>query len=122
MTMRRGRRRKLRVLILGAGTGPAENLIRSLRAGDPSLHLLGAHHDPFPLRKSAAERLYLIPRPEDRDFIGSVGRILENARIHLVVPTSDVEVRQLASGDAVCPAACSSPAPPSSRSARTSTR
>jgi carbamoyl-phosphate synthase large subunit len=91
-----GSRRTPRVLILGAGTGPAENLARSLRAGDPSLRLFGAHSDRFPLRKSAAERLYLIPRPDDRHFLGSLCRVVQQERITVVVPTSDGEVQRLA--------------------------
>src|SRR4030095_12488535 len=39
-----------RLLVTGAGTGPAENLIRSLRAGEPALVIAGCHDDRFALR------------------------------------------------------------------------
>jgi len=103
MTTHRTQGRALRVLILGAGTGPAENLVRSLRAGDRSLVLVGAHSDRFHLRKSAAERLYLIPRAEDPAFPGSLCGIVQRERVGLVIPTSDAEVRRLSGARAALP-------------------
>ena len=43
-----------RLLVTSAGTGPSNNLIRSLRAGEPALTILGGHDDPFVLQGSAA--------------------------------------------------------------------
>src|SRR5438128_3828335 len=44
-----------RVLVTGAGTGACENLLRSLRAGDASLAIVGCHHDRFALKGSTAD-------------------------------------------------------------------
>ena len=52
-----------RVLITNAGRGASNNLIRSLRAGDLSLSILGCHDDQFVLKNSEAERNYLVPPP-----------------------------------------------------------
>jgi hypothetical protein len=45
-----------RLLVTSAGTGPSNNLIRSLRAGHPSVVVIGAHDDPFILQNSTADR------------------------------------------------------------------
>ena len=41
-----------RLLITGAGTGASNNLVRSLRGGDPSLRIVGVNSDRFVLKKS----------------------------------------------------------------------
>lgn len=85
-----------RLLVTGAGTGPSENLIRSLRAGDPSLVVAGCHHDRFALKNSAADARYLIPVPAHRDFARALCRIVARAKIDLLIPTSDADVLRLA--------------------------
>jgi biotin carboxylase len=84
-----------RLLILGAGTAAAENLLRSLRHGDPCLVVLGAHDDRFVLKHSGADRRYLLPSPRARGFIPALRGLTRAAGIDLVVPTSDVHVQVL---------------------------
>ena len=85
----------IRLLVTGAGTGPSNNLVRSLRAGDPSLRIVGCHDDRFYLRKSSAERNYLVPSPRRTDFAGALRRIIRTERIDLLIPTSDHDVRRI---------------------------
>jgi len=85
-----------RVLVTGAGTGPAENLIRSLRAGDRGLFVAGCHDDRFELRASAADARYLIPPSHHRDYLRALRGLAEREAIGLLVPTSDAEVRRVA--------------------------
>lgn len=87
---------KGRLLVTGAGMGPAENLIRSLRAGEPSLVIAGCHDDRFALRASAADAKYLMPARPHRDYLRVLRRLVEREKIDLVVPTSDADVRRLA--------------------------
>ncbi len=87
-----------RLLVLGAGTAAAENLMRSLRAADPSLALCGANHDRFVLKHSAADARYLVPRPDARVFVRVLRAIIADARIDLVLPTSDRHVQALSHG------------------------
>jgi short-subunit dehydrogenase len=47
-----------RVLVTGAGTGAANNLVRSLKAGDSSLTVVGRHDGRFALKQSVADRNY----------------------------------------------------------------
>lgn len=83
------------LLILGAGTGAGNNLLRSLRAGDPSLRIVGCHSDRFVLKRSAADRHYLIPSSSRPGYANALRRIIKTEKAELLVPTTDVEVRAL---------------------------
>jgi carbamoyl-phosphate synthase large subunit len=85
-----------RLLLLGAGSGAANNLVRSLRACDRSMAIIGAHHDRFVLRGAPTERRYLLPSLSHPDFVGAVNRLIAAERIDVLIPTSDAEVRALA--------------------------
>jgi carbamoyl-phosphate synthase large subunit len=87
---------KRRLLVTGAGTGPAENLIRSLRAGEPSLVITGCHDDRFALRASAADAKYLVPPRLHRHHLRVLRTLVERKKIDLVIPTSDADVRRFA--------------------------
>jgi glutathione synthase/RimK-type ligase-like ATP-grasp enzyme len=84
------------LLVLGAGSGAGNNLIRSLRLGDPSLVISGAHRDRFMLKNSAAARNHLVPPPTHPDFVDRLAQIVQLERMALVIPTSDADVRALA--------------------------
>ena len=82
-----------RVLVIGAGSGAANNLIASLRSALPDFIAVGAHHDPFILRKSIADRNYLLsPAAED---VGEIASVVTGEAIDLVIPSSDADVRRL---------------------------
>jgi carbamoyl-phosphate synthase large subunit len=83
-----------RLLILEAGSAASSNIVRSLKAGDPSLAIVGCNDNPFVLRKSAADRNYLLPDFSD-DLAGALRRIIKAERVDVVIPTSDDGVRQL---------------------------
>lgn len=89
-----GIRKKMerRLLVLGAGSGATNNLIRSLRTGDPSLFIAGCNADRFVLKKSAADRNYLIPASGCRGFSRALRRLIENEKIDLLIPNSDSDV------------------------------
>ncbi len=82
-----------RVLITGAGTGGSNNLVRSLRAGDPSLVIVGCHDDRFVLKKSAAERNHLVPSLDHPRFAASLRHVIGVESINLLIPTTDADVR-----------------------------
>ena len=84
-----------RLLITGAGNGPGNNLIRSLKVGDPSLFVAGCHSDRFVLKKSAAARNFLVHPVTHRSFLRDVERVIARARVELLIPTTDVDVRVL---------------------------
>jgi carbamoyl-phosphate synthase large subunit len=84
-----------RLLVMGAGTGASNNLIRSLRAGNPPFFIVGCHHDPFYLKKSASDENYLISRSDQRGFVESLQSVIAAERIDLLIPNSDSEVRSI---------------------------
>ena len=81
-----------RVLVTGAGTGASNNVVRSLRAGDGSLVVIGCHANRFALTQSAADRNYLIPATPAGTVAGW-RRVIEAERIDLLIPTTDADVR-----------------------------
>src|SRR5262249_34990657 len=84
-----------RLLILGAGTGASNNLVRSLRVADPSLRIAGCHSDRFLLKRSAADRRYLIPRSAERGYTRALRRVVRAEDAELLIPTTDADVRVL---------------------------
>jgi len=54
-------RMNARLLVTSAGSGASGNLVRSLRAGNASLTIVGCHDDQFILKNSTADRNYLVP-------------------------------------------------------------
>ena len=81
-----------RLLITSGGTGGSNNLIRSLQAGDPSLEIVGCHDDPFILKKSLADRKYLIPTSRGSRWARALRHICWTEEIDLVIPTTDADV------------------------------
>ena len=86
----------VRLLLLGAGSGAANNLVRSLRAHDRALTIIGAHHDRFILRTAPTERRYLLPAASHPGFVDALNQLIAAERIDVVVPTSDRDTRALA--------------------------
>ena len=84
-----------RVLVLRAGSALGNNVIRSLKAGDPSLVILGCHHDRFVLKKSEASRNLMVPLAPDM-FPGALRRIVGEESIDLLIPTTDEDVLTIA--------------------------
>jgi carbamoyl-phosphate synthase large subunit len=84
-----------RVLVMGAGSAGAENLIRGLRRADPSLRLLGCNDDPFVVRGSAADERALLPAPGHPRFARMLRRLAREWGVDLIVPTIDRHVQAL---------------------------
>jgi len=82
-----------RLLLGGAGSAAASNLIRSLRAGGRPLTLIGCHSDRFMLRKSTADRNYLVPALTHPGFFRALRRVIAREKVDLLIPTTDAEVR-----------------------------
>ena len=82
-----------RLLLTGAGSAATSNLIRSLRAGHRALTIVGCHSDRFLLKKSSADRNYLVPALSHSDYLAALRRVIARERIELLIPTTDAEVR-----------------------------
>ena len=79
-----------RLLVTSAGTGPSNNLIRSLRAGHPSMVVIGAHDDPFILQNSTADRRYRVPAAGP-GWARALRRIAREEAVDLVIPATDAD-------------------------------
>jgi carbamoyl-phosphate synthase large subunit len=88
-------RSRRRLLVLRAGSGPGNTLMRSLKAGDSSLFMVGCHQDRFELKKSLADRNYLVPPFAHAGFRRALRKIIKAERIDLVLPTHYVDVRTI---------------------------
>jgi glutathione synthase/RimK-type ligase-like ATP-grasp enzyme len=82
----------IRLLVPGAGTGPGNSLIRSLKSGDSSLIVIGCHDDRFVLRKSIADRNYLVPPRAHPRYPSSLRRVIRREKIDLLIPNTDEDV------------------------------
>lgn len=84
------------VLITSAGSGAANNLVRSLKRWNPSLATGGCHHDPFRLRASAADRNWLV-LPVGHPRGGAALRaVVADASADLLMPMTDADVGAVA--------------------------
>jgi carbamoyl-phosphate synthase large subunit len=84
-----------RVLVLSAGTGATNNLMRGLREGYAGLGIVGCHADRFTLRKSLADRNYVAPEPTDAAFLPALRTIVGKEAIDLIIPGNDGDVLAL---------------------------
>ena len=84
-----------RLMVMAAGTGACNNLVRSLRAGDTEAYIVGCNDDRFTLKQSAADKLYLMPPVAHPAFADALLRLLDHERIDLVIPSGDGDVLAL---------------------------
>jgi len=84
-----------RLLVMAAGTGACNNLVRSLRAGDAEVYIVGCNDDRFTLKQSSADRLYLTPPVSTAEFDTALLRLLDHEKIDLVIPSGDGDVLAL---------------------------
>src|SRR5216683_6724144 len=84
-----------RLLVMGAGGGPTNNLVRSLTLGDSSFSIIGCHSNRFTLKNSPTERNYLLPSAKHPAFIESLNTVIEKEHIDLLIPNSDADVKAI---------------------------
>jgi hypothetical protein len=88
-----------RILVTGAGSGPSNNLMRSLLHKEPATVLFGCHSDRFTLKKSSAQRNFLLPSLDldEAGFEQALRCVVESAGVELIMPGGDRDARALAS-------------------------
>jgi carbamoylphosphate synthase large subunit len=84
------------VLVTGAGSGRANNLIRSLQSAPGAFEVTGCNHDPFLLRRSEASWSFRAPDPSDPGFAAACQPIIHSRYIDLIMPSSDEDALALA--------------------------
>lgn len=83
------RRRKIRALVTGAGTGATGNIIRALRRIATPPYIVGINDNRITLRQSSADRNYLCPASGEKYFIDAVIEIVRRERVNVVIATDD---------------------------------
>lgn len=89
------KKRDIRVLVTGAGTGSSANLIRALRAMSPKPYVVGVNHDRFFLKLSIADANHITPDPDGGGFTDALLEIIKRERINVVMATNDNVVKVL---------------------------
>jgi carbamoyl-phosphate synthase large subunit len=84
-----------RLLVMAAGTGASNNLVRSLRAAGDGVYIVGCNADRFTLKQSGADRLYLTPAVTHAAFGAALLRLADHEKIDLVIPSGDDDVAAL---------------------------
>jgi len=100
-----------RVLVMRAGTGSSNNLVRSLHAVSDDVTVIGCHSDRFHLRRSEADRNYLIPLRDHPDLAHALHFVIAKERVNVVIPTTDDDVRTVSDVRASLPCRAFLPAP-----------
>jgi hypothetical protein len=97
------KKRDIRVLVTGAGTGSSANLIRALRAMTPKPYVVGVNDDRFVLKLSLADKSYVCRDPASKEFTNSLLEIIRRERISVVMATDDNAVKALSDNRARYP-------------------
>jgi hypothetical protein len=87
----------VRILVTAAGSGPSNNLMRSVLHGIPEATLIGCHSDRFILKKSPAQRNFLLPPLDTREGRVGLEQVVAAAQASLVIPGNDRDACALAS-------------------------
>jgi len=80
------------VMILGAGGGGGNNLIRSLRRSTLDLRIIGSNCLPHAVAKSTADATYLMPESRNPDYLPRLQEVIRTEAVDLVIPNNDREV------------------------------
>lgn len=89
-------RRKKRIIVPGAGSGGHNNIIRDIRAARSDIYIVGTNADYFSLLLSNADRDYLLPAADEKNYVEKLNALIERERIDALVPGGDREVRAVA--------------------------
>jgi carbamoyl-phosphate synthase large subunit len=82
------------VLLAEAGSVPSNNVVRSLRAAGDFV-IIGCSADRFLLKKSDADRKYLMPVASHPAFVEVLVDVIRKEGVDLLIPTSDPMVRTI---------------------------
>lgn len=81
-----------RILITGAGGSAAYNFIDALRLTKDDLFIVGTDMKPFHLELVPANKKYIVPGVNDKDYLNKMRTIIKEEKIDFVHPQPDVEV------------------------------
>lgn len=88
---------KYTVLVTGAGSGGAENLINSIKQSSLDVRIIGTNMYEKYIAKSKADKFYILPPALKDKYIENLNKIIEKEHIDLVIPNNDLEVEVISS-------------------------
>lgn len=83
------------ILVTGAGSGGAENLIRSITDINKHVKVIGTNSNKLLLLASQADHRYNIVHSIDSEYIPQINEIIEKHDVDLIIPNNDKEVRAI---------------------------
>ena len=92
-----------RILVHGTGGAPAANFIRSLQLAGEPFRIVGIDIDKYNLRRSEADRSYLMPRVSDAGYGTLYDELMDLEQIEFIHSQIDQEISFLAARRARLP-------------------
>jgi len=84
-----------RILITGAGGGPAINFTRSIRLAEEPIHLIGVDSDKYCLQRAETDERYLVPRCTEPDYVAVLAHLVKQTQADLLYSQPDVEIAMI---------------------------
>ncbi len=91
----------IKVLVTGCGGAIGMGVIRALRIGSRSLHLIGADTDPYApsfhlkSKRYLLEKVYVVPKAENPNYIPKIVEICNTENVTVIFPCTDLELEKL---------------------------
>jgi hypothetical protein len=80
------------ILVTGAGGSPATNFVRSLRAAEEPVRLVGTDADRYCLLRAETDARHLVPPAGDPDYLAVLNALIEREGVDFVHAQNDAEV------------------------------
>lgn len=90
----------LNILLTTAGGGNANNLVRSLKKSELTCNIIGTNISKFELAKSIADKHYLVPRFNHKDYLPAIREILQRESVDFCIPNHEFEIQQIVASGA----------------------
>ena len=81
-----------RILVTGAGGGPALNFTRSLRLAPEKFHLIGVDSDKYCIQRAETDERYLVPLCNEPDYLAVLNDLIRRTGAELLYSQPDVEI------------------------------
>jgi len=82
-----------KIMLTGCGGSASVNFLDSLRMTQEKIHVVGIDINKYFIELSAADKKYLVPACNSKDYIDKVNEIIRKEKIEFVHPQPDPEVK-----------------------------
>lgn len=88
-------KKRINILLSGAGGASAIGAIKSLRMSDPTVKIIATDSNPLSAGFHLADRLYVVSPSNDKMFMTDIYNIIEVENVDLIMPTSGHDILPL---------------------------